>query len=142
LAEEEKEFEVIDKRKVKMDSEGNVAAEPPAASPAEPEEPAGAEQEPQEQEEFAGFPPADVYGLLKSFIGLLGAYAWQWLGLMKNPVTGNIGQDLTQAKIAIDSISLMMGQLEGKLAESEQRELQGLLADLRMNFVQQSAKGS
>ena len=130
MAEEEKEFEVVDKRKVKMDSEGNVVAEP--------EEPKAEEEQP----EFAGFPPVDVYGLLKSFIGLLGAHTWQWLGLLKNPVTGNIEQDLAQAKIAIDSISLMMGQIEGKLEPSEQREIQGLLADLRMNFVQQSAKGS
>ena len=127
MAEEEKEFEVIDKRKVKMDSEGNVTAEP---------------EEPQEQEEFAGLPPVDVYALLKSFIGLLGAHTWQWLGLVKNPVTGNIEKDLTQAKIAIDSISLMMGQLGDKLDASEQRELQGLLSDLRMNYVQQSAKAS
>ena len=131
MTEEDKDFEVVDKRKVKMDSEGNVVAEP--------EEP---KAEPQEQEEFAGLPPVDVYALLKSFIGLLGAHTWQWLGLVKNPVTGNIEKDLTQAKIAIDSISLMMGQLEAKLDASEQRELQGLLSDLRMNYVQQSAKAS
>ena len=135
MTEEEKEFEVVDKRKVKMDSEGNVIAEP--EEPAKPEA-----EEQQAQEEFAGFPPVDVYALLGSFIGLLGAHAWQWLGLVKNPVTGNIEQDLVQAKIAIDSISFMMGRLEGKLGPSEQRELQGLLSDLRMNFVQQSAKGS
>lgn len=131
MADEEKEFEVIDKRKVKMDSEGNVVAEPEETTP---------EQE--KQEEFAGLPPVDVYGLLGSLIGLLGMHAWQWLGLLKNPVTGNIEQDLTQAKIAIDSISFMMGQIEGKLGEAEQRELQALLSDLRMNFVQQSAKTS
>ena len=132
MAEEEKEFEVVDKRKVKMDSEGNVVAEP--------EEP---KAEPQEQEEeFAGLPPVDVYAILKSFISLLSAHTWQWLGLIKNPVTGSLDKDLAQAKIAIDSISLMAGQLQGNLDESEQRELQGLLADLRMNYVQQSAKGS
>jgi hypothetical protein len=131
LAEEEKEFEVVDKRKVKMDSEGNVVAEP--------EEP---EAEPQEQEEFAGLPPVDIYAILKSFISLLSAHTWQWLGLMKNPITGSLDKDLAQAKIAIDSISLMAGQIQGNLDESEQRELQALLADLRMNYVQQSAKGS
>lgn len=135
MAEEDKEFEVVDKRKVKMDSEGNVVAEP--------EEPAEPEAEEQEvQEEFTGLPPVDVYSLLKSFIGLLGAQTWQWLGLVKNPVTGNIEKDLAQAKIAIDSISLMMGRLEGKLDPAEQREILGLLSDLRMNFVQQSAKES
>ena len=130
MAEEEKEFEVVDKRKVKMDDEGNATAEP--------EEPKAEQEEP----EFAGYPPIDVYGILKSFIGLLGAHAWQWLGLVKSPATGKIEQDLAQAKIAIDSISLMAGQLEGKLDASEQREIQAMLADLRMNFVQQSAKSS
>ena len=132
MAEEEKEFEVVDKRKVKMDSEGNVVAEP--------EEPKAEAQE--QEEEFAGLPPVDVYAILKSFISLLGVHAWQWLGLVKNPITGSLDKDLAQAKIAIDSISLMAGQLQGNLDESEQRELQGLLADLRMNYVQQSAKGS
>lgn len=103
------------------------------------------ESKPEEQaadEEMAGLPPVDIYSLLKYFIGLLGAQAWQWMGVIKNPMTGQAGKDLPQAKVAIDSISALITQIESKLDESEQRELRNMLSDLRINFVQQSARES
>ena len=103
------------------------------------------ESKPEEQaadEEMAGLPPVDIYSLLKYFIGLLGAQAWQWMGVIKNPMTGQVGKDLPQAKVAIDSISALITQIESKLDESEQREIRNMLSDLRINFVQQSARES
>lgn len=141
--EEEKDYEVVDKRKVKLDKDGEVVVEPEAeASEAQPEEkPEEAEAEEQPTpEEMGSLPPVDVRSLLKSFIALLGAHTWQWLGLVKNPVTGQVEKDMAQAKLAIDSISALIGQLEGRLDQSEQLELKGLLSDLQVNFVQQSAK--
>ena len=43
--------------------------------------------------------------------------------------------------IVIDTISVLVTQLESKLDEFEQRDLKGLISDLQINFVQQSAKG-
>lgn len=104
----------------------------------------GEAQEPETPEEqgIPNLPPVDVYSLLRSFISILGMHAWQWLGLVKNPVTGELERDLAQAKIAIDSIVALSGKLEGKISESEQRDLQGMISDLQINFVQQSAKES
>ena len=167
---EEKGCEVVDKRRVKLDKDGQVSAEAEeetasgadsrehapmasdetSASQSSSEAGGQAEAEPKEattQEQAAGeekftLPPVDVYLLLKSFIGLLGAHAWQWMGLVKNPATGQIEKDMAQAKVAIDSISALINQLEGKVDPAEQRELRGMLSDLQVNFVRQSTTGS
>jgi len=131
-SEEDKGYEVVDKRKVKIGEDGEVHAEPEAEAPPEEEREAA--------EEGPKLPPVDVYSLLKSFIGILGAHAWQWLGLVKNPITGETERDLAQAKVAIDTISALVGQLESKLDESEQRDLKGLISDLQINFVQQQSR--
>lgn len=136
---EDKGYEVIDKRKVKMGEDGEVKAEPEAEK-AQATADVGSEQQAFSQEEMANLPPVDVYSLVKSFIGILGAHAWQWLGLVKNPVTGQMEKDLSQAKVAIDSIRTLIQQIEDKLEPTEQRELKGLIADLQINYVQQSAK--
>ncbi|NIN64511.1 MAG: hypothetical protein GTO63_07375, partial [Anaerolineae bacterium] len=77
-SEDEKEFEVVDKRKVKAGKDRE--AQPEAETQVGEEEEAKAGP--------SGLPPVDVNSLLKSFVGLLGAHAWQWLGLVKNPLTG------------------------------------------------------
>lgn len=129
----EKDYEVVDKRKVKLDDEGNVVSEPEAEQP----------QEAQAEEDlFEGLPPVDVDSMLKSFVGLLSMHAWQWLGLVKDPRTNDINQDLEQARVAIDSIGALAKQLESRVDASERKEIEDLLGSLRMNFVQQSAKKS
>ena len=133
-SEEESGFKVVDKRKVTVDESGEVHAKPESeaskeageATPAEPVE----------------VPAIDVYSLLAYFIGVLGGQAWQWLGLAKNPLTGKVEQDLVQAKIAIDSMAALAGQLSSELAPGEQADLDALMSDLRINYVQQSAKSS
>jgi hypothetical protein len=140
MSEEDQGYEVVDKRKVKLGEDGEVQAEPETEAPeaqAEAEaEPSGAE-EPSPEERFE-LPPVDVYALLNSFIGILGAHAWQWMGLVKNPVTGQLDKDMTQAKIAIDTVSAIIAQLEGKAPPAEHQELRSLLSDLQINFVKQS----
>ena len=91
-------------------------------------------------DEAMHYPPVDIYSLIRSFIGILGSQTWQWLGLLKNPSTGELETDLQQARIAIDTIAALVKQLEAHLSSAEQREIQNALSDLRMNFVQQSAK--
>lgn len=136
---EDKGYEVIDKRKVKLGEDGEVRAEPEDEK-AQATADMGSEKEAFSPEEIANLPPVDVYSLLKSFIGILGAHAWQWLGLVKNPITGQIEKDLAQAKVAIDAIRALVQQIEGKIDASEDRELKGMISDLQINYVQQSAK--
>lgn len=132
---EEKGYEVKDKRKVRLDENGEAQITEEATEAAE---------NPGEEQEWgeANLPPMDVYSLLKSFIGMLQIQAWERIGLMKNPITGRLDKDLAQAKVAIDSIAALMDQLQGHLSDEEQQELQALISNLRINFVQQSAKQS
>ena len=134
-SEEDKGYEVVDKK------DGEVHTEP-EADEAQAREEAPPEAEQEAAEEGPKLPPVDVYSLLKSFIGILGAHAWQWLGLVKNPITGEMEKDLAQAKVAIDTISVLVSQLEGKLDESEQRDLKSLISDLQINFVRQQSRPS
>lgn len=124
---EEKGYEVIDKRKVTEDQ-----------PQAEPEKPAAEEAVP-EHEPF-NLPPVEIYTLLRSFVGMLEMQAWQWIGLVKNPSTGNIEKDLPQAKVAIDTISLLFSQLQGKIDAAEEKDLKELISNLQMNYVQQANK--
>lgn len=136
---EEETREVVDKRRVKLDKDGKVHMSPEAkSSKAKPKEKEAEDQA--KPEDTAGLPPIDVYAVLRYFISVLGTYAWQWLGLVKNPVTGQVDKDLAQAKIAIDTVAALIHQLEGKVDESERRELKGLLGDLQINFVQQTTR--
>lgn len=148
MAEEDKGYEVIDKRKVKPGEDPSAQAETEAGEVREGEARAQAEEakaeEPKREEakeEFeAKLPPVDVHLLLRSFIGLLGSHAWQWMGLVVSPATGKVEKDLVQAKVAIDSISALAKQLEGKLDPKEQEELRGMLSDLQINYVRQSGE--
>jgi hypothetical protein len=106
----------------------------------EVKETAGAEEASHEHEHaHEELPEVDVYSMLGYFIGLLSTQVWQWLGLTKSP-SGKLIKDLAQAKVAIDSMAALSEQLEGKLAPKEQQELKDMLANMRINFVQQSAK--
>ena len=128
---QEKAYNVKDKRRVTLDENGQVQ-EKAADTKKQPEE--AAQAHPHEE-----VPEVDVYSMLSYFIGMLGAQVWQWLGLMKSP-SGELSKDLTQAKIAIDSIAALSDQLKDRLSPKEQQELQDMLANMRINFVQQSAK--
>jgi hypothetical protein len=136
----EKNYKVKDKRRVKLGKDGEVETRPEAEASQQKEESQQTQAEEQPGDETAGMPPIDAYVLLKSFIGLLGAHTWQWIGLMPNPQTGKIDKDLTQAKIAIDSIIMLAKQLEGHLNDLEERDLKDMISNLQINFVQQSER--
>ncbi|CAN5516871.1 hypothetical protein BH11ARM1_BH11ARM1_17470 [soil metagenome] len=82
--------------------------------------------------------PLSVYDLLPFFIEQTASVAWQKLGLQHDPVTGALDQDLTQARVAIDVVAFMASQLETQLDEADKRQLQTMVRDLRINFVQKS----
>jgi len=107
----------------------------------EPEEKPQADKEsaePEEGKEEKPLPPLDIYALLRYCIGLLHGHAWQSMGLVVDPATNKTSKDLDQARIAIDCVAFMVEQLEAKVDDQERTQLQSLLSDLRVNFVQQS----
>jgi hypothetical protein len=165
---EEQGFEVIDKRRVRADAE---AADPPVeegAPEAEPSEeatsateaqaPGAAEaaERPADSSGAAGqgsgtvppgagagerLPPVTARDIVTVCIGQLHEIAWAQMGLVPNPMSQTMQRDLTDARLAIDCIADLVRHLEKVADAATQRELQTMLSNLRLNYVQQSQRG-
>jgi len=72
------------------------------------------------------------------FLGLLSAKAWQYLGLVVHPETGEMLVDLEEARKSIDLYSVILEEVKKDLEGSELRELEAQLSQLQLNFVEKS----
>ncbi len=77
----------------------------------------------------------DTYSLLALFANILGAQAWQHMGLRVKPGTDQIERDMERARTAIDCAAFLLNKLEAHVPESEAKRLKNLLTDLQINFV-------
>ena len=77
----------------------------------------------------------DTYSLLGLFVSLLAEKAWQTMGLRTKPGTDKIETDLDQARVAIDTVGFLAEKLQCRLPDEEKRRLEGLVADLKLNYV-------
>jgi hypothetical protein len=77
----------------------------------------------------------DTYSLLGLFLGILAEKAWQTMGLRAKPGTDKVQADFDQARVAIDTTGFLAEKLQPHLPEDEKRRLEGLVADLRLNYV-------
>lgn len=57
------------------------------------------------------------------------------LGEMANPLTGERGTNIEQAKYSIDLIEVIRDKTKGNLTGEETKLIDGILFDLRMRFV-------
>lgn len=73
-------------------------------------------------------------------ISLFAETAWLQMGIQADPATGQIQQDLSQAKLAIDAVAALIPLTEGRLASHEQRDLRNLLSTLQWNYVERVNK--
>jgi hypothetical protein len=69
-------------------------------------------------------------------VGMYVEQAWIHMGLRMDPRKSHVETNLPHAKVAIDTVAFMVEQLQPDLDEGEKRELDVLLANLRMNYVQ------
>ena len=107
----------------------------PPAEPEAAEAPAAAERPAEEREP----PPViTVADLVKGTVELLAAQAWQKLGLLADPQTQQVQKDIAQARLAIDCVECLCKQLDAHMSPEERRAFEGLLTDLKVNFVRQS----
>lgn len=155
-SEEQPVLKVTDRRKFNLDGsvrEG-VTIEPekpkeekPAietASDAPDESPAAeslSAEMPAESDEEAAFDDSDIPGAddpasFVNFLTTLATNAAASLGAMPHPVTGQRSLDLDTGKYWIDVLSMLREKTENNLHPQEQRLLEGLLGDLRMQYVQ------
>jgi len=152
---EEKTYEVKDKRRVNPDGTMKAPEEP--AQEAQPEQAAGeqppaeapeqaAAEEPQREEPDeeapagpgAELPVPRIHDLLQLMIGMLAEQAWVRMGIRLAPGHKESDKDLDQAKIAIDTIVVMVDKIHPYVSEDDRRALRGLVSDLQINFVRQS----
>ncbi len=116
-------------------------ASAPETTPAGPGTAADAQAAPRAdmQEELSGaesdLPGADDPASFASFLMSIASNAASSLGMMEHPVTGKRDVDLELGKHWIDVIAMLQQKTHGNLLPQEQQILDGLLADLRMQFV-------
>lgn len=77
----------------------------------------------------------DTYSLLGLFVGIVAEKAWQTMGLRTKPGTDKIETDFDQARVAVDTVAFLAEKISSRLPDDEKRRLEGLVADLKLNYV-------
>lgn len=85
--------------------------------------------------------PVNATAVILACISLLASKAWEAMGLVPDPATKRIKRALPDAQIAIDAAAALADLIRGRVGDAERRELDTLLMNLRLNFVEQRAKG-
>jgi hypothetical protein len=111
----------------------------PESQGAEPEAPAPAAQEGPAAAERPTAPP-DVPALVATCFSLLAGRGWAAMGLVADPATGKVERNLDDAQLAIDAAGALAEVLRPRVSEAERREIERVLADLRINFVEQKSR--
>lgn len=130
--EREPTVHVVDRRRINAD--GSERADQSEAAASAGEASAGSRDQPQAEPQ-ALLPVAD---LLRVFMAELNVRAWIHMGLIANPTDNKETRDMAQARLAIDCIYALVEKLSPHVQPKERDELQRMLTDLRINFVQQS----
>ena len=155
--EEEQEVKVNDRRKFNLDGslrEGVVLTEakpkveePPAETPVAPvDEPPAPDNIPDmpenfpaepEDEDFDGgqIPGAEDPASFANFLLSLASQAAAALGMTEHPATGQRRMDLELSKYWIDILGMLREKTANNLHPQEQKLFDGVLNDLRMQFV-------
>ena len=89
------------------------------------------------EEDYADsdIPGADDPASFLNFLMSIASNAAAALGMMEHPVTGQRGVDPELAKHWIDVLGMLEQKTRGNLSPQEHQIFEGLLADLRMQFV-------
>ncbi len=81
-------------------------------------------------------PGADNPASFANFLLSLASQAASALGLSENPMTGKRQANMELSKYWLDVLGMLREKTEGNLHEQEKKLFDGLLSDLRMQFVQ------
>lgn len=111
-----------------------AAAAEPARAETSTTEP---ETFPEPEEEFSADDLADARdpASFMSFVMSIASNAASALGMMEHPVTHQREVDVDLGKHWIDVLGMLERKTAGNLTAQEKRMLEGLLADLRMQYV-------
>jgi hypothetical protein len=109
------------------------AAYPTPAKPMETDEPADIDDS--EAEDGEELPGAKDPASFVNFLSTLATNAAASLGAVPHPATGKRSLDLETGKYWLDVLAMIKDKTKGNLHAQEQRLLDGLLGDLRMQYV-------
>lgn len=114
-----------------------AAAAKPAESQAQTETATPAEASAEPDEEFTEADLADARdpASFVAFIMSIASNAASALGMMEHPVTHQREVDVELGKHWIDVLGMLQKKTAGNVTPQEKRMLEGLLADLRMQYV-------
>ena len=114
-----------------------ATAAKPAESQAKPETAAASEAAPEPEEEFteADLEEARDPASFVAFIMSIASNAASALGMMEHPVTHQREVDVELGKHWIDVLGMLQKKTAGNVTSQEKRMLEGLLSDLRMQYV-------
>jgi hypothetical protein len=113
----------------------SAANEATIASDTRAESSAQAEQFPEEDYAESEIPGADDPASFINFLMSIASNAAAALGMMEHPVTGQRAVDPELGKHWIDVLGMLQQKTQGNLAPQEKQIFEGLLADLRMQYV-------
>lgn len=144
---EEVVLKVTDRRKFNFDGSTREGVEIERETPKpkiEEQKVAESIPEPIINEDFADEPELDETEIpgandpasFVNFLSTLATNAAASLGAMPHPVTGQRSVDLESGKYWIDVLSMLKEKTQNNLHPQEQGLLDGILGDLRMQFVQ------
>jgi hypothetical protein len=137
-AERAEKAAAVQEAAVKAASEEAAIPKTPASTSAQPASqarPKAATPRTERPSSQTGGDPLDDPASFLSLIMSLASNAASSLGMMPHPVTGETGVDLKTAKHWIDVLGMLEKKSEGNLDDQEAQVLEGLLADLRMQYV-------
>jgi hypothetical protein len=144
---EEVSFKVADRRKFNSDGsvkEGvTLESEPLPTPPAEAstetavhaDENHQADADVDDGGDAEDIPGADDPASFVNFLSTLATNAAASLGAVPHPATGKLSLDLETGKYWLDVLGMLKEKTQGNLHPKEQRLLDGLLGDLRMQYV-------
>lgn len=141
-------FKVADRRKFNPDGsvrEGVVLDEPKPEKPLDKTEPLPTPSVAESDDDIAledveegadeEIPGADDQASFVNFLSTLATNAAASLGAVPHPATGQRSLDLETGKYWLDILAMIKEKTKSNLHPQEARLLDGLLADLRMQYV-------
>ncbi len=112
-----------------------IREEPKAVEPVETTSPEPEQIESAGISESEEIPGAEDPASFVNFLSTLATNAAAALGAMPHPATGQRQLDLDSGKYWLDVLGMLRDKTKGNLHPQEARLLDGLLADLRMQYV-------
>jgi hypothetical protein len=78
--------------------------------------------------------------LLLSLVYSFQMQTWMHLGKLKNPVSDKVERDLPAAQMSIDMIEMLKDKTLNSNTEEENKFIDQILADLKLNYVGEADK--